>query len=197
MTDRPDIPEAAVEALAKRRWEMAQSAGPFAALGKSWEELRRDPHRREDCARPLVAAYRDLQAAAPALRKQGAEEVQQRLAHGGEPDLSPGDVIAAEPDGTITLDDGITTWNPARACEFLTRQALAKGAEEERERLRRGLEALDRFVVGTGGGPYEETPVGRMTLKNEKNAPGERGPWWARIDVLAALTPAPSETEEG
>jgi hypothetical protein len=38
------------------------------------------------------------------------------------PDVSPGDVISAEPDGTIVLDDGITTWNPARACEFLLAQ---------------------------------------------------------------------------
>jgi predicted RNA-binding Zn-ribbon protein involved in translation (DUF1610 family) len=36
-----------------------------------------------------------------------------------EPDISPGDVIAAEPDGAIVLDDGITTWNPARAVAFL------------------------------------------------------------------------------
>lgn len=34
---------------------------------------------------------------------------------GKYPDDSPGDVIAAESDGTITLDDGITTWNPLRA----------------------------------------------------------------------------------
>lgn len=34
-------------------------------------------------------------------------------------DLSPGDVIAADLDGTIVLDDGVTTWNPARAREFL------------------------------------------------------------------------------
>ena len=38
---------------------------------------------------------------------------------GGErPDESPGDVIAAESDGTIILDDGITTWNPLRAARF-------------------------------------------------------------------------------
>lgn len=35
------------------------------------------------------------------------------------PDESPGAVIAAEPDGTIVLDDGITTWNPRRAKAFL------------------------------------------------------------------------------
>jgi len=39
-------------------------------------------------------------------------------AAGRYPDDSPGDVIAAEPDGTITLDDGITTWNPIRAAAF-------------------------------------------------------------------------------
>ena len=34
-------------------------------------------------------------------------------------DDSPGDVIAAYPDGTIVLDDGITTWAPQRALAFL------------------------------------------------------------------------------
>lgn len=34
-------------------------------------------------------------------------------------DWSIGDVIAAWTDGTIVLDDGITTWNDARAGEFL------------------------------------------------------------------------------
>lgn len=34
-------------------------------------------------------------------------------------DMSPGDVIAAYPDGTIVLDDGITTYNPERARQFL------------------------------------------------------------------------------
>lgn len=36
---------------------------------------------------------------------------------GTVPDLSPGDVIASYSDGTIVLDDGITTWNPERALE--------------------------------------------------------------------------------
>ncbi len=36
------------------------------------------------------------------------------------PDSSPGDVIAAYDDGTIILDDGITTWNPERAEAFVT-----------------------------------------------------------------------------
>ncbi len=34
---------------------------------------------------------------------------------GDYPDSSPGDVIAWKADGTITLDDAITTWNPLRA----------------------------------------------------------------------------------
>ena len=50
-----------------------------------------------------------------------AEDARRWLAwSGGEyPDDSPGDVIAAEPDGTIVLDDAITTWNPLRALAFL------------------------------------------------------------------------------
>lgn len=37
-----------------------------------------------------------------------------------ERDWTPGDVIAAYPDGTIVLDDGITTWNDLRAAEWFT-----------------------------------------------------------------------------
>ena len=45
-----------------------------------------------------------------------AEQAARWLAwSGGDyPDDSPGDVIHAEADGTITLDDGIVTWNPKR-----------------------------------------------------------------------------------
>jgi hypothetical protein len=59
-------------------------------------------------------------------------EQKQQLAQ-GMPDVSPGDVIAAEPDGTIVLDDGITTWNPARACAFLLADDQ-KERDEEKQR---------------------------------------------------------------
>lgn len=52
-----------------------------------------------------------------------------------EPDVSVGDVIAAAPDGTIVLDDGITTWNPSRAVAFLVAQAKAQAMAEVREAL--------------------------------------------------------------
>ena len=46
---------------------------------------------------------------------------------GGEyPDDSPGDVIHAEYDGTITLDDGVTTWNPLRALEWFEKRAARR-----------------------------------------------------------------------
>ncbi len=38
---------------------------------------------------------------------------------GRYPDDSPGDVITAYADGTILLDDGIITWNPLRALEWI------------------------------------------------------------------------------
>jgi hypothetical protein len=44
------------------------------------------------------------------------------------PDFSPGEVISAEVDGTIVLDDGITTWNPTQACEFLLAAQKAQTA---------------------------------------------------------------------
>lgn len=38
-------------------------------------------------------------------------------------DVSPGDVIAAWEDGTIMLDDGVTTYNPLRALRFFVRRS--------------------------------------------------------------------------
>jgi hypothetical protein len=66
-----------------------------------------------------------------------------------EPDTSPGDVIAAYPDGVIVLDDGITTWNPTRAVAFLLadseRRANRAGAalREAREELERRAEEAE------------------------------------------------------
>ena len=45
-------------------------------------------------------------------------------------DCSPGDVISATPDGTIVLDDGITTWNPARATAFIVAEKVAEAKRE-------------------------------------------------------------------
>lgn len=44
-------------------------------------------------------------------------------------DISPGDVIAAYPDGTVVLDDGITTFNPASAYQFFMAQNDRESAE--------------------------------------------------------------------
>lgn len=45
---------------------------------------------------------------------QGADKI-------GPYDWSPGDVIWADEQGNIVLDDGITAWNLTRAKEFLKR----------------------------------------------------------------------------
>jgi hypothetical protein len=56
--------------------------------------------------------YERLRLAVAALAREASET-------GHIPDYSPGDVIAAYEDGTIVLDDGLTTWNPERAKKFL------------------------------------------------------------------------------
>lgn len=43
-----------------------------------------------------------------------------------EPDWSPGDVIAADAEGNILLDDGVWTWNPERAHTFLNAPRVRK-----------------------------------------------------------------------
>ncbi len=45
---------------------------------------------------------------------------------GDYPDDSPGDVISANMDGTIVLDDGITTWNPLRALAWFKTKVAGK-----------------------------------------------------------------------
>ena len=52
---------------------------------------------------------------------------------GRYPDGSPGHAIDADADGTIVLDDGITTWNPLRALAWAMGQV-----EQLRENARRG-----------------------------------------------------------
>lgn len=54
-------------------------------------------------------------------------------------DVSPGDVIAAYADGSIVLDDGITTYHPLRACAFLA-------AESDRQKRR--AEAAEQLAHG-------------------------------------------------
>ena len=77
---------------------------------------------------------------------------------GKYPDDSTGDVIAAYNDGTIVLDDSLTTWNPLRALKFICadRESLrTRLAEAERERdaaeakgVRMGLERARMILAG-------------------------------------------------
>lgn len=110
----------------------------------------------------------------------------ERLKHGGEPDISPGDVIDAKPDGTITLDDGITTWNPARATAFLIEQAQAQVLAGVKERL----EKLPRFdCEEEEGSDYYRTRSAVMVEYDD----GSNGDWIRRVDALATLNPNEEE----
>lgn len=99
-------------------------------------------------AGPLVR-FEDHQAELEKVR-EGRDEAR----GASEPDISPGDVIAAEPDGTIILDDGITTWNPARATAFLlaNEKRRAEAAEKQLGEVRRLVERhqaeLDAAALG-------------------------------------------------
>jgi hypothetical protein len=63
---------------------------------------------------------------------------------GRYPDDSPGDVIQAQSDGTITLDDGITTWNPLKALAWF--KAELEQAKAEVVRLSRNLVATHEHL---------------------------------------------------
>jgi len=64
---------------------------------------------------------------------------------GNYPDDSPGDVISADPDGTIVLDDGITTWNPKRASAWFAERA--NELEHDNRNLRDLYSAADSVAA--------------------------------------------------
>jgi phosphohistidine swiveling domain-containing protein len=55
-------------------------------------------------------------------------------------DVSPGDVIAAYPDGTVVLDDGITTHNMQKAQAFAQQHGWSKQQEPTGAAIRQGLD---------------------------------------------------------
>lgn len=57
----------------------------------------------------MIARHRDGLDAAKWLEWSG----------GNYPEDTPGDVIAAWPDGDIMLDDSLTIWNPLRALRYV------------------------------------------------------------------------------
>lgn len=84
----------------------------------------------------------------PDLSADEAEREKWLTWSGGQyPDDSPGDVIAADADGTITLDDSIVTWNPLRALAFF--EARLDEAEKQLGEANEMLAAVnehDRIV---------------------------------------------------
>lgn len=65
----------------------------------------------------------DVQERERAERAEADNRLWLEWSGGRYPDTSPGDVIDADVDGTIILDDGIVTWNPLRALTFLAERA--------------------------------------------------------------------------
>lgn len=226
MPDRPDIPEEAVEAAVywKKRaedleYQLEQARGKRDELRRTAESVaateaslalaisryERETHLTWNAVngtereRLVEAARLDLQAAAPALRKQGAEEAEKlrgELAqarsnlryheHHERKAIEELDDLGVEKfdseDRMDSTDDSAgQEWSIYMRIRLLAGklrregraerdQALAKGAEEERERLREALEAIE---------PQHEHLISRAA-------------------VLAALdTPAPSEGTRG
>lgn len=65
-------------------------------------------------------------------------------------DQSPGDVISARADGTIVLDDGITTHSYERACEFL--ESLAAARADSIARMLASFAQIMELSAGPNGG---------------------------------------------
>jgi hypothetical protein len=99
-----------------------------------------------------TANVRDAGKAALASLDADLADRQRWLAwsDGQYPDESPGDVISAEPDGTIVLDDGITTWNPRRAAAFFAARAADRQQLRDalrQERVERHVQNLDMALA--------------------------------------------------
>jgi hypothetical protein len=79
----------------------------------------------------------DDRVEAAKYRQRRAEERDRDLerwmewSDGRYPDDSPGDVIHATRDGTIVLDDGVTTWNPLRALAWYADWLAANGCKRQ------------------------------------------------------------------
>lgn len=98
--------------FAQEKWESVKTQAQeianeqFKARHDAWAE--REARRNAEHGRKVaewqvkVDEIADLRAFAKQIQGTGV------------PDTSSGDVIAVYPDGTIVLDDGITTWNPDR-----------------------------------------------------------------------------------
>jgi len=184
MPDRPDIPEEAAELAAEALWNERERRDPTGDAPDDWyppgDNPDQPPPREPFLWEQMVAegkfegdqeetrsdALAVLQAAAPALRKQGAEEAERRLDKARRERLLGGEW----PGVTLMRDAGTKssppwTWweigdfdaDKYEVEEYVPRrdldQALAKGAEEhglsdaDRERLRRiakSLEGIDR-----------------------------------------------------
>ena len=126
MTDRPEIPEEAKEALA---FELAAETGARSI---------RNAAGQYDMAL-LARAERLLTPAVPALRMQGAEEAEAQLRE-AEDRASRAEARADTLNGDLVdaLDGRRDAEQRAEEADDERDQALAKGAEEERELLRRG-----------------------------------------------------------
>ena len=93
----------------------------FVKVGPSGVSGYEERSAHNDGVRKCLDAVEALPAVA-ADSSQGGEQRKVR-------DWTVGDIIAAYPDGTIVLDDGLTTWNDVRAKEFLEKQAASMKPE--------------------------------------------------------------------
>jgi hypothetical protein len=90
-----------------------------------------------------------------------SEQMWLEWSDGRYPDDSPGDVISASTDGTIVLDDGITTWDPIRATEYFKGQVDALEVERD-EAYAVGLRQIDELeAVINEVGPLMEEAMSR------------------------------------
>lgn len=92
-------------------------------------------------------------------------------------DVSPGNVIAAYPDGTIVLDDGITTYNMQRAQEFAAQHGWSRDPNQQIASPTPGFDDVGVLAPGEG------------------NDVGVRGPMHASADPEFAFFAAAGEGE--
>lgn len=117
-------------------WHLHRAGDRLHVLGPGEEhpggELPAVDHARASTLVALgIGGYEDEAVLAAAVAEEAvsapvaAEEGVQAAAAASPPavdDWSSGDVIGAQPDGTVVLDDGLTTFHRVKADEFLRRK---------------------------------------------------------------------------
>lgn len=219
MTDRPDIPEEARELAAEALWNERERRDPTGEAPDDWYPPGDNPDQppprepflweqmvaegkfegdQEECRADALAV---LQAAAPALRRQGAEEAE-RERRRSEQRRDEREELSDQSEQRY--DRLVREIERREQAESNLSQALAKGDVSTKcaykiihpprrytlSEVKEVLEKLERFDPEHDESCRQDFALGNDPIIMESY---EEGDWLRRSDVLAALSSTDSE----